>query len=67
MVTAHLNRADADPGGVAGAHLVRHDEDQVGVRDLGHRERPEQGTKVSYQPQIRAVHPTSRSCSRGSF
>ena len=46
MVTAHLNRADADPGGVAGAHLVRHDEDQVGVRDLGHRERPAQGQRL---------------------
>ena len=48
MVTgdpAHLHRADADPGGVAGAHLVRHDEDQVGVRDLGHGEGPAQGTQ----------------------
>ena len=32
----HLDWVDRDPGGVAGAHLVRHDEDQVGVRDLSH-------------------------------
>ena len=36
----HPDGAHGDPGGVAGAHLVRHYEDQVCVRDLGHGERP---------------------------
>ena len=34
----HLGGVDADPSGVAGTHLVRHDEDQVGVGDLSHTE-----------------------------
>ena len=36
----HPDGANRDPGGVARAHLVRHDQDQVGVRDLGHGEWP---------------------------
>ena len=34
----HLDRVDADPGAVAGAHLVRHDQDEVGVGDLSDAE-----------------------------